>query len=391
MSDEKSRQLNTNENDGEPYGAVVTDYKKQNEKSTTTYNKKQLRSSDKAKRNRKRSFEKPRDMPRRALTAYNIYFQEQRRVILRQREEKGSKNRTKFSQGTMARMISERWKKIKPEELARCKERAEADQQRYFKEMVEYHQVATRKYNNPERTSSHCSERNLRTGQTGSYVFPRPQDAPEKPEAIAGLLYNSVQSKNCFNFNEWSKISHQSANQGHFNQTLPTPSTETCTVKPSLLDQAKKDNFPATMSSRFGTSLQRPGFSISTGSSISWGGYQHTGTVTTLPAQTLQQRPLRMRTLDARSPAFIDHTTCFLSWTENIMYRFLGSCIPLSKARPMQNSAFGRLTAHRSPLVGNNILSPPLLEGKSTLEKIIGGIQRHETRPHTWMKQVSPS
>lgn len=110
---------------------------------------------------------KPKDHPKRPLSAYNLFFKEERLALLSRLNisshestdctinedakeiESASKKRTKgetlgFEQ--MAKIIAENWKSVDRERLERYKREAAEDKERYEKELLEYNQK-------PESTS----------------------------------------------------------------------------------------------------------------------------------------------------------------------------------------------------------------------------------------------
>jgi hypothetical protein len=98
---------------------------------------------------------KPVDMPRRPLSAYNLFFRDQRGKILEERktakpEEPPAEDAApkaelttteKRKQGlfaTMAKTIGKRWKEIQPEDLEHYNKLADTESKRYREEMEEY-------------------------------------------------------------------------------------------------------------------------------------------------------------------------------------------------------------------------------------------------------------
>jgi len=71
---------------------------------------------------------KPKDMPRRPMSAYNAFFQEQRAMLIEQvklrtaGEATGSDSSIGFE--SMAKTIAQRWKKLRPEDLGPYKKRS---------------------------------------------------------------------------------------------------------------------------------------------------------------------------------------------------------------------------------------------------------------------------
>lgn len=90
--------------------------------------------------------------PKRPLSAYNIFFQEERAKIIGEREDGGGKESPATSpthkkqryqpNGTgfedLAKEISKRWKSIDSERLVECSRVAEADTERYQTELAAY-------------------------------------------------------------------------------------------------------------------------------------------------------------------------------------------------------------------------------------------------------------
>ena len=109
-------------------------------------------SSNMTKRKRRKSSEikkKPRDMPKRPLSSYNIFFREERARVLK---ERGTELRNQQEQkearakpdpelfATMGKTIASRWKDLAPEDRVPFENEAKQEMKRYRKEMEEYKQ-----------------------------------------------------------------------------------------------------------------------------------------------------------------------------------------------------------------------------------------------------------
>jgi len=81
---------------------------------------------------------KPKDMPRRPLSAYNIFFKEERARLLAERQALGAAAGEKIGFEKMAKTIGKRWKELSAEELGRFKLLAKDDTERYRREMDAY-------------------------------------------------------------------------------------------------------------------------------------------------------------------------------------------------------------------------------------------------------------
>ena len=106
---------------------------------------------------------KPKAMPRRPLSAYNIFFREERALLLGTKDNdkddgdeegdgdkeksksKGGKTKTKLGFEMLAKTIGKKWKALSDEKLQQFKALAEEDMERYKQEMYEYHQNLAKK------------------------------------------------------------------------------------------------------------------------------------------------------------------------------------------------------------------------------------------------------
>jgi hypothetical protein len=99
---------------------------------------------------------KPKDMPRRPLSGYNIFFKEERARMIAESSGKGTGETegegetkdgnevapvkgAKIGFEVMAKTVGKRWKELPEEELARYKAVAKLDMERYRREMDCYH------------------------------------------------------------------------------------------------------------------------------------------------------------------------------------------------------------------------------------------------------------
>jgi len=82
---------------------------------------------------KKKRRHKPKDFPKRPLSAYNIFFKETREAILAENEGK-----SEIAFQTMAKEIASRWKNLNPEDKQRVSSLAEKDMKRYREEVKTY-------------------------------------------------------------------------------------------------------------------------------------------------------------------------------------------------------------------------------------------------------------
>lgn len=97
-----------------------------------------------AKRKRRRK-QRPKDFPKRPLSAYNFFFKQTReRILAEHKEEKGEEDATVDFQ-TLAKAIASRWKILPSEERDHVGKLAEQDMRRYRKEVKEYEEEMVKK------------------------------------------------------------------------------------------------------------------------------------------------------------------------------------------------------------------------------------------------------
>ncbi|KAL3927145.1 MAG: hypothetical protein SGBAC_013200, partial [Bacillariaceae sp.] len=92
-----------------------------------------LKNEEKQKKTRK----KPKDRPKRPLSAYNIFFKEERARILEEvAASKGEDPQGKIGFQNLAKLIGKRWQELPANEMIYYKEKANTDMVRYKEEMV---------------------------------------------------------------------------------------------------------------------------------------------------------------------------------------------------------------------------------------------------------------
>lgn len=100
----------------------------------------------KRKTSKQGAYKKPKGAPRRPLSAYNLFFKEERVNWLAERKQNG----TSLSDGAkstfmaMGKIIGSRWKELTPEQRRKYVEVAEKDKERYLREMDEYKKKVVR-------------------------------------------------------------------------------------------------------------------------------------------------------------------------------------------------------------------------------------------------------
>ncbi len=131
-------------------------------------------SSSKIARGRYTRAKKPKDMPKRPLSAYNIFFKEERAKMLsggssaatRQGDDESGEASGKVSFETMAKTIGKKWKELPTPDLERFKQLAKQDMERYRQEMDDYHKnLALKTRQEREETARTLHEIKVRQSQ----------------------------------------------------------------------------------------------------------------------------------------------------------------------------------------------------------------------------------
>lgn len=113
------------------------------------------------RRNKPYRSKKPKDMPRRPLSAYNIFFKEGRTRLLAEAKEAQSSESSSLGFESMAKTIAKRWRELSDEEKEPFKKKAQRDMERYRREMEDYQSALARK-------SREEREKAALTSQTGT-------------------------------------------------------------------------------------------------------------------------------------------------------------------------------------------------------------------------------
>lgn len=92
---------------------------------------------------KKRRKHKPKDFPKRPLSAYNIFFKETRQVMLVEKLKEVGKDNVDFQ--SMVKEIAQRWKKLSPNERVRVDGLAKTDLVRYKEEVRLYEEEMVKK------------------------------------------------------------------------------------------------------------------------------------------------------------------------------------------------------------------------------------------------------
>lgn len=80
---------------------------------------------------------KPKGMPRRPLSAYNVFFREQRDLVLQESKTRAVSEKSSLFSG-MAKVVADRWSRLSSSDAAKYRQAAKLDAERYQREMAEY-------------------------------------------------------------------------------------------------------------------------------------------------------------------------------------------------------------------------------------------------------------
>jgi hypothetical protein len=153
---------------------------------------------------KKRSWKKPKDKPKRPLSAYNLFFQHERNNILaalpgddaamddglteEQRRRKHRKTHGKIGFADLARSIADKWKNIEPTARSVFEARADIEKQRYKKELEAWKLTQT---GIDAKTSSKRKSPKSRASRASK---PMLKSAAQHPEALTSLMSSNMNS-----------------------------------------------------------------------------------------------------------------------------------------------------------------------------------------------------
>eukprot|EP00339_Tiarina_fusa_P022808 CAMPEP_0117030228 /NCGR_PEP_ID=MMETSP0472-20121206/21832_1 /TAXON_ID=693140 ORGANISM="Tiarina fusus, Strain LIS" /NCGR_SAMPLE_ID=MMETSP0472 /ASSEMBLY_ACC=CAM_ASM_000603 /LENGTH=347 /DNA_ID=CAMNT_0004738235 /DNA_START=119 /DNA_END=1162 /DNA_ORIENTATION=+ len=106
-------------------------------------------------KNKRKRRHKPKDFPKRPLSAYNIFFKETRESIIKEQKDAGDEANVDFQ--TMAKEIAARWKALPSDERERVDKLAKEDMERY-REAVKTYEDEMVKRSRKEREETAAAE-----------------------------------------------------------------------------------------------------------------------------------------------------------------------------------------------------------------------------------------
>lgn len=155
--------------------------------------------TDKNVKKPKKRRKKPKDRPKRPLSAYNLFFKDEREKILKQIPGEGAieeneritwpgKKRPphgKISFEELAKTIGSRWKALEGEELAHYKKKAEGDLERYATQMRAYEEKSkTMEKTPPEKEEEPIKEETKRPREGTKVLNEAKRKKTKKPVKV---------------------------------------------------------------------------------------------------------------------------------------------------------------------------------------------------------------
>lgn len=140
---------------------------------------------------------KLKGMPKRPLSAYNLYFQAERAIILARQEREGG---PRIGFEGLGKIIGKRWKDLSNAEKKMYEGLAEKDSERYRKEMEEYHNMKNKKIHEQEQrecaiptlSTVSSAQRSVPAGESDVGPVPSHRISLPQPEGPEGQIRRFV-------------------------------------------------------------------------------------------------------------------------------------------------------------------------------------------------------
>jgi hypothetical protein len=148
---------------------------------TVTSKKRSFSKSDAVTTGRRKK--KPKGMPKRPLSAYNLYFQSERTAVQARAEKEDNSKKLGFE--GLGKVIGKQWRELSDEDRKKYEKLAEKDSVRYRKEMEIYNQEKSRKIVKDEEEKFLSSMGGQRTNEI-TYGRSLLDNSPQQEEKAHG-------------------------------------------------------------------------------------------------------------------------------------------------------------------------------------------------------------
>mmetsp|Transcript_8276 Transcript_8276/g.11802 ORF Transcript_8276/g.11802 Transcript_8276/m.11802 type:complete len:371 (-) Transcript_8276:295-1407(-) len=162
--------------------------------------KKDSKSNEKSTESKKRTWKKPKDKPKRPLSAYNLFFQHERNLIVtaetpagqepaflatgeqKKRKRRHRKTHGKISFADLARTIADKWKNTLPEGRSTFEARAAIEKARYLEQLEAWKR---NKESSEQTVTSNKSDEAVKIRKQPEPIAPCSSLAAMKPKATS--------------------------------------------------------------------------------------------------------------------------------------------------------------------------------------------------------------
>ena len=139
---------------------------------------------------------KPPGMPKRPLSAYNLYFRAEREKILAVQNEVGYTGQRIGFEG-LGKIIGKQWRDLSMDDKKEYEELAEKDSERYRKEMEEYHERKRKMYQEEDDAFEACQAVAAESAAAVAAAVAHPDSSnllppPPPPSAPATIVYHGI-------------------------------------------------------------------------------------------------------------------------------------------------------------------------------------------------------